>query len=73
MMEASSGPRTRVSVTSRVVIGLAVAIGAKELEILKPIVEAVAVDVVERKRQPLTAPLRDPAVGARRRFEPFNE
>jgi hypothetical protein len=36
-----------VPVPSRVVVGLAVAVGAQELEVLDSVVEAVTVDVME--------------------------
>jgi hypothetical protein len=40
---------------------LAVAVGAEDLQVLEPVVAAVAVDVVELERQRPPAPLRDPA------------
>jgi hypothetical protein len=46
---------------SRVVVGLAVAVGAEELKVLDAVVQAVTVDVMEIHRQGLPKPLRDAA------------
>lgn len=48
------------SISSRVRFGLAVAVGAQQLKVLDPIVEAIAVDVVESHRERFAQPLEDP-------------
>src|SRR5688572_23856937 len=47
-------------VSPSVVRCLRVAVGTKELEVLEPVVGAIAVDVMKRHVQRLASPLRDP-------------
>lgn len=51
------------------VLGLGVAIGAEDLEVLEPIVVADPIDVVELDRDRLSAPLGNSAVFAPGRLE----